>query len=156
MVIRAFLGQRIGEALGLARVNIDTIEKGRAIMNEMFGQARVSEMMLAHKGQAEKLDAIILGITMGETAVPQSEGYSHKLFSMRKHFVGEKWDDKLALAKWISFIEGAAITHWKVLHSVAQQANNAELQTLAERYIGFHQTVFDQNTAFLQRYASEL
>ncbi|MGV8131244.1 MAG: hypothetical protein ACP5N7_04055 [Candidatus Pacearchaeota archaeon] len=156
MVLHAFLAQRIGDALGIARVNIDTIEKARGTLIEMFGEARVSEMMLAHKGQAEKLNEVMIKTQTLNTSVPQAESFVAKLFGMRDHFVSGKWNDKLALSKWLAFIEGAALTHWRVLHSVALQTTNSELMELAQRYIGFHQSMYDQNTSFMQRYASQL
>lgn len=156
MVLHAFLAQRIGDALGITRVNLDTIEKARETLNEMFGEGRVSEIMIAHKGQAERLNELMIKTNTLNTSVPQAEGFAEKLFAMRDHFVSNRWNDKLAMSKWLAFIEGAALTHWRVLHSIALQTTNTELMELAQRYIGFHQSMYDQNTSFMQRYASQL
>ncbi len=138
-----FSARKLGEVLAFARVGSETMERGRTALASVFGEAEVAELIESQKQHDIAITAASTAADMAEKTLAKAEGTGSKLRSMRDMYVGDEWDNPAELMEWLGFFEGAAIVHWSLVKGAAEGMGNAEVGSLAQTGIQFHQGVFN-------------
>jgi hypothetical protein len=145
-----FTAKKFGEVLAFCRVDMETIEKGKAAYIASMGQAAVTQTERNLKKQAEAIENAATRATMIDTTKAKSEATGTKLRAMRDMYVGDEWDNPAELMEWAGFFEGAAIVHWQLVEGAAETLRDATLQALAKSGTKLHQDLLTKVGSAIQ------
>lgn len=148
-----FSARKLGEVLAFARVGADTIERGRAALEETFGAEGVDALLAANLEHAEAIEGMAADAGMAEATLAKSEGTTAKLKQMRDLYVGDQWDNPVELMEWNGFFVGAAIVHWALVKGAAEGMGSDAMKALADQALGFHNATFDTVNVKIGEYA---
>ncbi len=137
MKYNEFTAKKLGEVLAFARVGVETMEKGRGGLNQVW-EDNLNDFITQQKEQATQIEAVAQTAGVSDVTMAKAEGTSGKLRSMRDMYVGDEWDNAAELLEWLGFFEGAAVVHWKLVLGAAETVQDEVLTTLAQDGHGLH------------------
>lgn len=133
-----FLAKKMGEVLAFCTVGAETLERGKAAFERVFGADGVAKMISMNRAQGEALKQIAGETGVTDAVMAKTEKTGAKLREMRDLYVAGRWDDSAELLEWSGFFEGAAIVHWAIVQGGAEAGGIANLQQLAGQGFQFH------------------
>jgi hypothetical protein len=154
-MMNEFVGKKLGELLAFNRVGIDTYEKGRVVLVEAIGEAKVMDIEEKDRIHGE---AVMRFATEGgviDITLAKATATAEKLMKMRDLYVADQWDNSTELMEWSGFFEGAAVVHWALMRGAAQGMNNEDLLTLAEEGVNWHYEMIEVAEGYLEKVAQD-
>jgi len=139
-----FTAKKIGEVLAFAEVGVETFEKGKNALIEVFGAERVDEIINKTKQHGKTLNYSLQGSSMLEIVDKKVIGTGEKLRHMRDYYVGDEWDNSTELLEWSGFFEGAAIVHWALVETSVLESGLNDLSDFAREIGDFHKKILEE------------
>lgn len=137
-----FSAKKLGEVLAFAEVSLDTIEKSRVALSEVFDS--VESVERANKEHREAILELVANSDMAEITTNKASATGEKLKKMRDMYIGDEWDNPAELMEWSGFFEGAALVHWALVRGVGDKLGHKELVNIAEIAESFHRDLLDK------------
>ena len=151
MTINEFVAKKMGEVLAFSRVGAETLDKGRAALVGVLGEAPVLDQEEKNRIHGEEIVRIATEAGVIDTTLAKAGKTEEKLRAMRDLYVGDGWDNAVELLEWNGFFQGAAIVHWALIRGAGETLNNETLLILANEAISYHSELLDQSESELSQ-----
>jgi hypothetical protein len=137
--MKEFTAKKLGEVMAFANVGKEILERGRVALEPVFSTRGVNQLLHDMSQHQVRLNDLVLELGVGSVSQERCEKTSVKLRKMIELYIGEEWDNPTELLEGLSFIEGAALTHWKLVAGAAEALDHNEIKKMSETAISFHQ-----------------
>lgn len=141
------VAKKIGEAYAFAHVLSDTFSENTEVMTLVFG-GYAENIIETTQSQRMNLKSIIEKYSMTEMVLEKAERTGSKISGMGQTYVGDDWDDAAEVLEWMSFFVGGAIVHWQLIAGSAEEMNDHEFKTCAERGTEYYTNLMKQLRSF--------
>jgi len=150
-----FVARKIGEVLAFAEVGLETFEKGREGLVQVFGEEVFGEINNKNSEHAGKLKEIVENAGVSEMTLAKARSTRNKLKFMRDYYISDEWHDPIELCEWLGFFEGATIVHWKLVQGAAETLQEEKLLEISKQAISFHQGLINKISEAIKKIGSE-
>jgi hypothetical protein len=153
--INQFTAKKLGEVHAFAKAGIDTFERGRPALLEIFSKDELDRTVKEFHTHFETIEEIAKEAGVLETVLTKSEGTQTKLTSMRDAYVGDEWHNPAELLEWLGFFEGSALVHWSLALGASEALEERRLEDLCRLALELHETMLGSVVASIRKYAYE-
>ena len=130
--------RKLADVLALAHACINTIERGREVLESVLGKYKVKEMVQDNVRTINQLTDVAQKTTEFASIGQYATNFEIKLDSLRDDYMRGEWLSTMKVLEVMGLLEGIAVVQWNLLSSMAEGMNTKPLLDCAQQGSAFH------------------